>query len=143
MKTFLWLFFLFSNIVEGAYNPFFGDMKSSQKVVKQSVRSLLPPPRFTPLPILPPPPAVTMEIKSSQPLTPISIRYFGYIESDKGKFALIKSDGNTMVLKESSRVYLNNFSYLVRDISSNAVVMEDGLRQIKTIYFSGETENKK
>jgi len=67
----------------------------------------------------------------------------GYIESDKGKFALIKSDGNTMVLKESSRVYLNNFSYFVREISSNAVVMEDGLRQMKTIYFSGETENKK
>ncbi len=141
MKTFLWLFFLFSSVAQGAYNPFFSDKASSPKIIKTE-RALIPPPRmFAPLPILPPPPAISMEIKPPQ--APMQIRYFGYIESDKGKFALIKLNESAMVLKENNRVYLNSIPYFVREISSNMVILEDGLKQIKTIYFSGEVENKR
>lgn len=69
--------------------------------------------------------------------------YFGFIETDKGKFAMMKVHDNNIVLKENNRVYIDNELYYVRDISSNAVVMEDKDKKIKTIYFSGEMEGKK
>ncbi len=141
MKTFLGLFFLFSTVVYGAYNPFFSDTAPAKKIAKPE-RTLIPPPRmFAPLPMLPPPPAINAEIKPPQ--TPIAMRYFGYIESDKGRFALVKVQESTIVLKENNRIYLNSVPYFVREINSNMVLLEDGLKQMKSIYFSGEMESQR
>lgn len=118
--------------VEGAFNPFFDTPSAPKKAPKST------------LPLLPPPPvssfaSLHLPITQSPSATAISsILYFGYIEAEKGKFALIKIDQNNIVLKENNRVYLNSIPYFVREITSNAIVMEDSEKRVKSIYFSGD-----
>lgn len=122
-------------IAYGAYNPFFDDTEPSKKVSRPTAL-LLPPPTMNLQP-----PSTFSEPKISTPAQ--QILYFGFIESAKGKFALVKVNEENIVLKENNRVYMYNAPYYVRDISSNAVVIEDAEKRIKTIYFSGEMDRKK
>ncbi len=135
LKLLFGLYFIFSGIVYGAYNPFFSDNEPARKTSKPTSLLLLPPPlNLHQSPIMTEP---RISAVSAQ------IYYFGFIESDKGKFALLKVNGKNIVLKENNRVYINSLPYLVREISSNAVVMENNEKQIKLVYFSGEMDDKK
>lgn len=136
MKLLLGLFFIFTGIAYSAYNPFFDDR---EPVVKKASKP-------TSLLLLPPPLNVHQVEPLSEPKAPQSTKqmyYFGYIESGKGKYALIKVDGNNIIVKENNRVYINGSPYFVHEITSNVVVMENSTKQVKMVYFSGETEVKK
>ncbi len=136
MKNYLGLFLVLTIAVYAAYNPFFDGSESSKKTIKNS----------SPLPFLPPHIAALdpQSVLLGERNTPQSqILYFGFIEADKGKYALIKVNNNNIIVKENNKIYLNNQLYFVRDISSNAVLMETGAKQMKTVYFSGETDGQK
>lgn len=132
--NFLGLFFLFIGVAYGAYNPFFDDAESPKKLTRPTAL-LLPPPTIN----LQPPPSYS---EPKIPLQTQSILYFGFIETVKGKFALVKVNNENIVLKENNRVYMFNAPYFVREVNSNAIVVEDGEKRIKTIYFSGEMDRK-
>ena len=120
-----------------AYNPFFDNSESSKKAIKNSSSVPFLPPNIASLD----PQAVLLGERNVP--TQSQILYFGFIEADKGKFALIKVNNSNINVKENNKIYLNNQLYFVREISSNAVFMETSAKQIKTIYFSGEMNGQK
>lgn len=134
LKKIFCLFFLFTGMIYGAYNPFFTDAEPP-KPVSRSTALLLPPPMYTHSNS---PQEIKLPALSSSPMI-----YFGFIETEKGKFAMMKVHDHNIVLRENNRVYIGNDLYYIREISSNSVVMEDKEKRIKTTYFSGESDRKK
>lgn len=61
--------------------------------------------------------------------------YNCFIETNKGKFILLKIAENTVVLKEGDPFYVNNQKYFVRHITSNFITVDDAGRT-QTIYFT-------
>lgn len=138
MNKYFGIFLVLGSVVWGAYNPFFDNQEAPKKVVR-------------PAPVLlPPPPPVAQPVLYQRPLSSelvrpssVQISYFGYIETERGKFALIKVNQHNIVLKEKNRVYIENVPHYVQEINSNTIVLEDNEKRIKTLYFSSAKEGGK
>lgn len=61
--------------------------------------------------------------------------YYGFMETSKGRFALVKVASNAIVLKEGDPFYANNAKYFIRNITSNYITVDDAGR-MQTIYFT-------
>lgn len=113
-----------SALLFGAYNPFFNDQKAQKpQVVEKKVYSLDPP---------------VAESRQT-----IKIGYFGFIESAKGRFALVSFDGQNIVIKESDTLHLENQIYKIIKITSSSILINDKYSRSQSIYFSSENEEKK
>lgn len=133
MKNHLTLFFIVTVFAHAAYNPFFDNSEASPKVIQSTI--------------------VPANISSLNPQTVFlggqntqarsQIIYFGFIEAQKGKYALMKVNNDNIIVKENNKIYINNQLFYVREISSNAIFMETETKQVKTIYFSGETDGQR
>jgi hypothetical protein len=137
LTKFAAIFLVLVGAAQGAYNPFFDAPAAPKKPARTTLPLLPPPPVASYAPLRPP------VVESSSAAVASPILYFGFVEAEKGKFALIKVDDHNIVLKEHNRVYLQNIPYFVREITSNAIVMEDGEKRVKSIYFSGERTGEK
>lgn len=113
-----------STTLFAAYNPFFNDQKVQKpQPVEKKIYSLEPP-----------------VVESKQNL---KIAYFGFIESAKGRFALVGIEGKNIVVKESDTLYLDDQTYKIIKISSSSILLSDKQNRSQSIYFSSESEEKK
>ncbi|QOY51287.1 hypothetical protein [Candidatus Sulfurimonas baltica] len=106
--------------IYASYNPFFTDIQA-QKPIEPSVKVII------------------QKQKPEIKRTDIKINYFGFIESNKGKFALVKINGKNIVLKQKDSVYIGEKVVKVLTLSSNFIILKDGYNSPQTIYFSSRT----
>jgi hypothetical protein len=128
--NYFWSFLFIALSLNAAYNPFFHALAKPKKApeLAPSVRPMpLPPllkPAFESLPSEP------------QPIMNIAaLRYCGFLETEKGRFALVKVGGSTIVLKEADPVYIQNRKCFVRNITSNYITVDDA-GKTNSIYFT-------
>ena len=101
-----------------AYNPFFNEQPKKEEkepeekvVVKQA-----------------PKPQVS-------PLNRIKVSYFGFLQTNKGQFALLRVQGQTIAIKQGAKLYEGDNRINVVKVSSNSIVLS-AKGKYKTVYFS-------
>jgi len=124
--NYFWSFLFLALSLNAAYNPFFREPVKPKKapVATSDARPMPLPPLLAP-PSLP----SKTEFDLSQ------LIYNCFLETNKGKFILLKIGENTVVLKEGDPFYANNHKYFVRNITSNYITVDDAGR-VQTIYFT-------
>ncbi len=124
--NYFWSFLFLTLSLNAAYNPFFRESPKPKKPPLQApaVQSLPLPPLLKPIA-----PA------EKAPFDLEEMRYYGFIETAKGKFALVNVASNAIVLKEGDPFYANNIKYFIRNITSNYITVDDAGR-MQTIYFT-------
>lgn len=120
----VFILFIFLKVsVFGLYNPFFTELKPPKEPAKEKVV------------------VIKEHIKSDTPLQKISIQYIGYIETKKGKFALVNFDGHTIVVTKNDPLYSGTQVFQVAKLTTNYMLIRDPNKKIQTIYFSTEGTN--
>jgi len=115
-----------------AYNPFFTEIKPIEtptvKVQKQEPKQIIKT-------------IIKREIKTNIPKkTNIKLQYFGFLETAKGKFALIRFDEKTIIVKGKDSLYLGEKTYKINKINSNYMLIEDSYKRIQSVYFSSDAK---
>jgi hypothetical protein len=123
MRKIFIIFFILPTLIYAAYNPFFSDNTQPKKEEKKE--------------------KVIYEVKEKPIRTDIKISYYGFVESDKGKFALINFDGKNIVLKQKDSIYIGEKVVKVVKLSSNYIVIKDGHNTPQTIYFSSKIPERR
>lgn len=115
MQRIIMLFAILPVLAYASYNPFF--TPHTKPVAK---------------------PTVVMKQVKQEKAEKIDVQftYFAYLESKKGKFALIKFNGRNIVVRQNNSVYLDNKVYKVQTITSNYLRLSDSYNEMKTVYFS-------
>ena len=122
MKRLLAIFITVPSLIYAAYNPFFSDekppvqKKESQKVITQQ--------------------------KPTPTRKNAEIGYFGFIESNKGKFALVSFSGKNIVIRENDSLYLDEQIFKVTKITSNYILLNDRYKRAQTVYFSSQKQER-
>ncbi|PHM18626.1 MAG: hypothetical protein CJD30_01560 [Sulfuricurvum sp. PD_MW2] len=126
--NYFWSFLFLTLSLNAAYNPFFRESVKPKKtpVATSEVRPMPLPPLLAP-PIVPTEKPATFDLSK--------LVYNCYLETEKGKFILLKIGDNKVVLKEGDPFYANNKKYFIRNITSNYITVDDSGR-IQTIYFT-------
>jgi hypothetical protein len=119
MKKVFMISIIVPAFIHASYNPFFNNIEAPTKK-EQEVKIIVQKPK--------------PDIKR----TDIQITYFGFVESDKGKFALVKINGKNIVLKQKDSVYIGEQVVEVISLSSNYIILKDGYNSPQTIYFSSK-----
>lgn len=115
---------IFHSLLFSAYNPFFEEIKPIPSPKKQEVAPIINT-------------IIKHEIHSTTPdRTKISLQYFGFLESKKGKFALVNFNGKTIILKQEDSLYLGVNTYKIKKIHSNYLLVEDSYKRVQSVYFS-------
>ncbi len=123
MKKILVIFIIIPTFIYASYNPFFSD-EQAPKPKKAEVKIV---------------------VQKPEPVakrTDIQVSYFGFIESDKGKFALVKINGKNIVLKQKDSVYIGEKVVEVINLTSNFIILKDGYNSPQTIYFSSKVPER-
>lgn len=121
---------IFNTLLFSAYNPFFTEVKPVEKAQKQEPQQII---KTT----------TKKETKYQIPKkTDIQLQYFGFVETQKGKFALINFSGKTIVVKQKDSLYLGEKTYKIQKISSNYLLVEDSYKRVQSVYFSSESRDK-
>ena len=120
MRQIFVIFFILPTFIYAAYNPFFSDISAPKQKKEQEVKIVYKKPEPKPI------------------RTDIKISYFGFIESNKGKFALVNIGGKNIVLKQKDSIYIGEQVVKVVKLSSNYIVLKDGYNTPQTIYFSSK-----
>lgn len=123
MQKPLGVILVFSYLLHASYNPFFGGEK----------------PPVLPEVIKPIPKKAPKPIPSRQN---IALSYFGFVESKKGKFALVSFDSKTIVVKQQDSLYLNEQIFKVITITTNYIHIRDRQGRLQTVYFSTNTQSR-
>lgn len=105
-------------LIYAAYNPFFSDTTQPKKEDSKEI--------------------IIYEAKEKPIRTDIKISYYGFVESNKGKFALINFSGKNIVLKQKDSIYIGEKVVKVVKLSSNYIIIKDGHNTPQTIYFSSK-----
>lgn len=122
--NYIWSFLFLTLSLNAAYNPFFHEAVKKKTPVAEA--------RPMPLPPLLAPPS----LPAAKPVFDLSqLVYNCYLETNKGKYILLKIGGSTVVLKEGDPFYANNQKYSIRNITSNYITVDDAGR-VQTIYFT-------
>lgn len=123
MQKILILFFMLSTLTYASYNPFFTDVQAS-KQKQQAVKYIKEVPYVKPKPI--------PQRKS------IIMEYIGFIESHKGKFALVTFKGRNIVIRKDDSLYTDEKVFKIRKITSNYILLRDRYYRMQTVYFSSQ-----
>ena len=121
MQKILIAFVLVETLMYASYNPFFNEPQAFEPQ-KQVVKTVVVKPAPKPIP-------------KRQTLEMV---YFGFVQSNKGKFALVKVGGKTIVIRKNNSIYLDERILKVNKITSNYILMKDRYSRLQTVYFSGE-----
>ena len=106
--------------VYALYNPFFIESPTGKPQFQvQKVASAPPPPRKN-----------------------IDVSYFGFIESNKGTYALISFNGKNIIVQPNDSLYHDEQIYKVGEITSNYIFLKDQFGRIETVYFSSESRTQ-
>ncbi len=109
--------------IYAAYNPFFNDQKAPKPKVQES--------------------ATVVQPSNAPTRQNAKIGYFGFIESKKGKFALVSFEKKNIVVTQIDSLYLDEQIFKVINITSNYILLNDRYNRPQSIYFSSETEEHK
>ncbi len=107
-----------------AYNPFFSETKPAEPVPTVQQIIVEPRPKADPIP------------KRQN----IKMTYFGFVESKKGKFALVAYNRKKIVIRQQDSLYSDEQIFKVKKITSNYILLTDRHSRVQTVYFSSETE---
>lgn len=121
MKNTFVIFIILPTFIYAAYNPFFSD-KNAPKPKRQEVKKVIQKPKPKPIP----------------GRQNAKVAYIGFIESKKGKFALVSFDEKNIVIRKNDSLYLGEQIFKVFKITSNFILLKDRYRRSQTIYFSSE-----
>jgi len=113
-----------SSLLNASYNPFFGGEKPL----------VLPNYNIKPAPV--------KVVKPVPKRKNIEMSYFGFIESKKGKFALVSFDQDTIVIKQNDSLYLDEQIFKITKITTNYIHLKDRRGRIQTVYFSTKTQGR-
>lgn len=123
---------IFHSLLFSAYNPFFKEINSPEKPIKKEIKPVKiivkEKRRFKP------------KVSKIPKKTNIKLQYFGFLETNKGKFALINFNSKTIVIKQRDRLYVGNEIYKIKKIHSNYLLIEDSYRRVQSVYFSSNIE---
>ena len=118
MQKLLIISLVFSCVLNASYNPFFGGEKPLI-LPNYNIKSA--------------PPKVVKPVPARQN---IEMSYFGFVESKKGKFALVNFSGKTIVVKQQDSLYLGEQIFKIFKITSNYILVKDRRNRVQTVYFS-------
>lgn len=124
MQKILLFLIISKTVLNAAYNPFFNDQK-------------------TPKPKAQDPHQVVVQTTAAPSKQNAKIGYFGFIESKKGKFALVSFDKKNIVITQNDSLYLDDQVFKVVNITSNYILLNDKYNRPQSVYFSSETEEHK
>ncbi len=123
MPKILIIFVILPTIIYAAYNPFFNDNKppaalqiQKKEIYKPSVKYYKPQPK----------------VKRKT----IKMTYFGFIESNKGIFALVKYNKKNIVIRKNDSLYHDEEVFKIKKITSNYILIRDKKGRAETVYFS-------
>ncbi len=121
MQKIIILLLIVPTFIYASYNPFFSDDK----------------------PDIPPAPVVktVIEVVKPKPVPErknIKMTYFGFVESKKGKFALVSFNNKNIVIRQADSLYLDEQIFKVISITSNYILFSDRRSRKQTVYFSSE-----
>ena len=115
------LFVLSISTLFASYNPFFQEDKPLKKQVHTFTQT-----------------KKVKTYKAKPKRKNIDISYFGFIHSNKGKFALINFQNQNIVIKKGDSLYTNEQIFKVSNITSNYIVVKDRYNRPQSIYFSSK-----
>ncbi|MDF1880925.1 hypothetical protein JHD50_06335 [Sulfurimonas sp. MAG313] len=109
----MWLLcVILPTLLIAAYNPFFGGAEPVKNYVIKPVKKVVP--------------------KRKN----IDMTYFGFVESKKGTFALVRFDEKNIIIQRNDSLYLDEQIFKVYKITSNYLYIKDRRGRIQTVYFS-------
>lgn len=127
MHKVITIFVIIPTFAYALYNPFFSEpprktVKTTQ--VQKPVKRIYIKPKQTP----------TMK--------EFKMKYFGFVESNKGKFALVKFNDKNIVIKKDDSIYIDDSVFKIINITSNNIVIKDNYSKFRTVYFSSENQRQ-
>jgi len=130
MQKIFVIFAILPTFIYASYNPFFSDKTLPPKPVKkQEVKIIIQKPKPKPKPI--------------PKRQNIKMTYSGFIESTKGKFALVNFNGKNIVIKKDDSLYLNEKIFKIFKITSNYILIQDRHCRTQTVYFTSDESRVK
>lgn len=114
---------LLPTFIYATYNPFFTETKTVQ-ITEEKTVTIIEKPKPKPIP----------------EREDIKMTYFGFIESSKGKFALVNFNDKNIVIQQNDSLYINEKVYKIATVTSNFIHLSDRFRRKQTVYFSSDKE---
>lgn len=127
MQKIFVFFLILPTLTYALYNPFFTDLKKEKPITASQTKIIYK--NYIPKPK-----------KKRQSL---KITYFGFVESTKGKFALVNFNEKNIVIKKGNSLYLDDEVFKVVNITSNNIIFKDKYSRVETVYFSSENRRQK
>ncbi len=125
MQKILTALIVVPTFIYAAYNPFFHepqDFEPQKQVIK------------------------TVVIKQAKKPIPnrqtLEMTYFGFVESLKGKFALVKLSDKNIIIRKDDSLYLDERILKVKKITSNYILLTDRYSRAQTVYFSSKVQRQ-
>lgn len=118
----LTLFIITTTFIYASYNPFFNS-NSAPKPKEEAPKA-----------------APVVQQKPTPTRQNAEIGYFGFIESKKGKFALVSFSGKNIVIRIDDSLYIGEQIFKVTEITSNYILLNDRYNRPQTVYFSSEKQ---
>jgi len=119
------LLLIITTALFASYNPFFQNNKSqtSQRYTNATTKTKA---IYTPKP------------KRKN----IQMVYFGYIDTKKGKFALVSFQNKNIIIKVNDSLYKNEEIFKIKKITSNYILLKDRYNRYQSVYFSSKESSK-
>ena len=115
-------------IMYASYNPFFNETQTPQAAQPQKKA------------------AQTTVVRQAQKAIPerktLEMTYFGFVESSKGKFALVKLGDKNIIISQNDSLYLDERILKVEKITSNYILLQDRYLRAQTVYFSSDAQRQ-
>lgn len=125
MQKKLLLFAIVPLFVYASYNPFFSD-DASQTRQRAPVKTVIEYVKPAPVP----------QRKN------IEMTYFGFVQSKKGRFALVNFNKKNIVIRQSDSLYLDEQIFKVQTITSNYILLSDRQNRVQSVHFSSKNERQ-
>jgi hypothetical protein len=121
MQQILIILLIIPTYIYALYNPFFTQDPPPKKVISEN--KIIE--------------KVYVQVKQ-EPRTNIEMTYIGYIESNKGTYALVKFNGKNIVVKTNDSMYSDEQIYKIDEITTNHLLIKDKIGRAQKVYFSSD-----
>ena len=113
---------ILSVVIYASYNPFFQEntKQISQKKAYKQTKNIVYKPRPT--------------------RKNIDMTYYGFIHTNKGRFALVNFQSKNIILQKNDSLYIDEQIFKIKKITSNYILINDRYSRIQTVYFSSKID---
>jgi len=113
---------ILSVVIYASYNPFFQEntKQISQKKAYKQTKNIVYKPRPT--------------------RKNIDMTYYGFIHTNKGRFALVNFQNKNIILQKNDSLYIDEQIFKIKKITSNYILINDRYSRIQTVYFSSKID---